>query len=201
MIINDTAEDLVWQTVDPDDIWVMDKLILSRKLGYVCGPVGQDVPEPGLYIVRPCVNMLGLGLGAKQVWLVKETMHLPVGHFWCEWFEGLHLSIDYNWGIQRLCVEGKKDNDTFTQWNEWIKVNDHIPFPSVLTNLGSKYEWINCEFINGNLIEVHLRKNEDFNGGIEHFIPVWEGQEIDPPEGYMYRDYPDIHGRIGAYVK
>ena len=43
-IYDDTQEDLVWKKVDPDDIWVMDKLILSRKLGYNCGPVGQDVP-------------------------------------------------------------------------------------------------------------------------------------------------------------
>jgi len=201
MTLNDSAEDFVWQTVDPEDIWVMDKLILSRKLGYICGPVGQYVPSPGLYIVRPCVNMMGLGLGAQKIWLDKETMHLPVGHFWCEWFEGVHLSIDYNWGIQRLCVEGKKDSDTFTKWSEWIKVQDHIEFPDILQDLGSKYQWINCEFIGGNLIEVHLRRNEDFNGGIEHFIPVWEGQQINPPEGYIYKEYPDVHGRIGAYVK
>jgi len=46
----DSQEDIVWQTVDPNDIWVMDKLILSRKLGYTCGPVGLDVPVPGVYI-------------------------------------------------------------------------------------------------------------------------------------------------------
>ena len=30
----ETAEDVVWKTINPDHIWVMDKLILSRKLGY-----------------------------------------------------------------------------------------------------------------------------------------------------------------------
>jgi hypothetical protein len=68
-----SAEDRVWQTINPDDIWVMDKLILSRKLYYKCGPVGLDVPKPGHYIVRPCVNMLGLGLGSQKVWLDKDT--------------------------------------------------------------------------------------------------------------------------------
>ena len=92
----ETAEDLVWKTIDPDDIWVLDKLILSRKLRYKCGPVGLDVPYPGFYIVRPCVNMIGLGLGAQKIWLDSDTTHLPVGHFWCEWFEGRHLSIDYH---------------------------------------------------------------------------------------------------------
>jgi len=77
-VIEDSAEDLVWKTADPDDLWVMDKLILSRKLGYNCGPVGLDVPTPGYYIVRPCVNMLGLGLGAQKVWLECETVHVLI---------------------------------------------------------------------------------------------------------------------------
>jgi len=34
-------ENLVWETIDPDELWAMDKLILSRKLGYVCGPTGH----------------------------------------------------------------------------------------------------------------------------------------------------------------
>jgi len=196
----DTEEDRVWKTVPSDDLWIMDKLILSRKLGYVCGPTGLDVPHPGWYIVRPCVNMLGLGLGAERLWIEKETMHLPIGYFWCEWFSGRHLSVDYNYGIQRLAVEGFKSSETnFTKWDEWVRVSDKIPLPEILQDLD--YEWINCEFIGDKLIEVHLRKNEDFNGGISHFIPVWVENPIAPPEGYRYIEYPDIHGRKGAYVK
>ena len=77
-ITHDTEEDIFWKTADPECLWVMDKLILSRKLGYTCGPMGVDVPMPGWYIVRPCVNAIGLGLGAQKIWLEKETMHLPV---------------------------------------------------------------------------------------------------------------------------
>lgn len=200
-MIEDSAEDLVWKTIDPDDIWVMDKLILSRKLGYNCGPVGLDVPTPGYYIVRPCVNMLGLGLGAKKLWLACETVDLPLGYFWCEWFEGRHLSIDYHRGTQVLCVEGIKPKHTFSRWSEWRKTNDTITLPKILQPFVNKYEWINCEFINGKLIEVHFRHNEDFEGEIQHFIPVWEGEDTTPPDGYTYRSYPDIHGRIGAFVK
>lgn len=199
--MEDSAEDLVWKTIDPDDIWVMDKLILARKLGYSCGPVGLDVPVPGWYIVRPCVNMLGLGLGAQKVWLEEETMHLPVGHFWCEWFEGRHLSVDYHYGLQKLCVEGTKPENTFSQWSEWTRTKDYVPRPEILRPFFKKYKWINCEFIGGNLIEVHFRHNEDFDGNINHFIPVWKGQSTEPPTGYTYREYPDIHGRIGAFVK
>ena len=199
--MQDTAEDYVWKTIDPDLIWVMDKLIVSRKLGYNCGPVGLDVPHPGFYIVRPCVNMLGLGLGATKMWLEKDTCDLPYGYFWCEWFEGRHLSVDYYYGEQRLCVEGHKSEDTFTQWDEWFRTDDIIPFPKILNSISYPYKWINCEFIGGKLIEVHLRRNEDFDGNINHFIPVWEGQDTTPPEGYTYREYPDVHGRIGAFVK
>ena len=199
--MSNSAEDLVWQTVDPDDIWVMDKLILSRKLKYNCGPVGLDVPVPGFYIVRPCVNMMGLGLGAHKVWLDRCTLHLPIGYFWCEWFDGRHLSVDYQHGLQKLCVEGFKNTDTFTQWTEWKRTEDYGARPEILKDLFKKYEWINCEFIGNKLIEVHFRHNEDFEGGIDHFIPVWLGQSTTPPDGYSYRDYSDVHGRIGAFIK
>ena len=196
----DCAEDRVWKTTDSEHLWVMDKLILSRKLGYTCGPTGLDVPAPGNYIVRPCVNMLGLGLGTSERYLVDDTTALPLGYFWCEKFQGRHLSIDYYYGNPVLSVEGIKDPKTFTKWSKWFKVSNTIPFPSILNGF-EKYEWINCEFIDGNLIEVHLRRNEDFENDIEIFIPVWEGEEINVPENMKYIKYPDLHGRKGAYVK
>lgn len=199
--MEDTAEDFVWQTINPDHIWVMDKLILSRKLGYNCGPVGLDVPHPDYYIVRPCVNMLGLGLGAQKVWIERDTCDLPLGYFWCEWFEGFHNSVDYYNGKQMLCVQGNKPEDTFTRWKEWIRTEKRFEFPTIIKELVQHHPWMNCEFIGDKLIEVHLRRNQDFDGNINHFIPVWEGETVDPPKGYTYRDYPDIHGRIGAYVR
>ena len=197
----DGPEDIVWKTADPDDLWVCDKLILSRKLGYKCGPAGIDVPEPGWYIVRPCVNALGLGLGARKKYIVEETMDLDYGSFWCEWFEGRHLSVDYKYGKQILCVEGFKSKNTFTKWDKWVKTDDQIPLPKILNTLADRYIYINCEFIGDKLIEVHFRYNPDFEDDISEFIPVWEGEDISPPPEYTYIEYPDIHGRIGAYVK
>ncbi len=198
--MDDSAEDHVWRNINANELWALDKLILSRKLGYNCGPTGLDVPVAGVYIVRPCVNMLGLGLGAQQVWLDKETMHLPIGHFWCEWFEGIHLSVDYRYGVQQLCVEGHKESDTFIHWDKWVRTNDDIPLPFELRTF-AHHKWINVEYIDNKVIEIHFRHNEDFDGNIDEFIPVWEGECIIPPTGYTYRDYPDIHGRIGAFVK
>jgi len=148
--------------------------------------------------------MLGLGLGAQKMYLTESTEHLPLGHFWCEWFEGDHYSVDYYWGQQELVVKGNKQKDTLTKWDSWIRDYDKdFPLPEELMFVSLEEPWINCEFIDGKLIEVHLRYNEDF-GLIEDqevFIPIWEGQDITPPEGYEYIHYPDVHGRIGAFVK
>jgi len=42
-----------WITTDNDDLWLFDKLILSKKLGYTCGPAGLAPPKENNYIVRP----------------------------------------------------------------------------------------------------------------------------------------------------
>ena len=193
-------EEDVWDTIDPDDIWVMDKLILSRKMGYVCGPIGTDVPKPDFYIVRPCVNALGLGLGASISFINECTDHFTPGSFWCEVFKGRHLSVDYLDGEQILAIEGIKPSDTFTKWTKWYKVEDQIPLPEILKPLSTKYRYLNAEYIDGKLIEVHFRHNPDWEEDLIEFIPVWEGQDTTPPVGYEYRDYPDIHGRIGAFL-
>lgn len=196
-----TQEDLVWQNINPDHMWVLDKLILSKKMGHDCGPVGIDVNKPGKYIVRPCVNPIGLGLGSSVLYLQKDTTHLPIGYFWCEWFDGDHISIDYVNGEQVLAVQGFKTEDTFTKWDRWSLVNKHIPLPDILREFVSYYDTLNCEFIGDKLIEVHFRRNEDFDGDVIDFIPVWEGENTNPPADYKYREYPDVHGRIGAFIK
>ena len=195
------TEDDVWSIVDPEDLWALDKLILSRKLGYKCGPIGYDVKIPGWYIVRPCVNMMGLGLGTSKTWLDDDTTHLPIGSFWCEFFEGRHISVDYIDGKQVLAVEGTKSNDTFTRWEKWTRVEDVVPMPGILQDLSDRYKTINCEFIGKNLIEVHLRGNPDFNEDISEFIPVWDLKKDLTTEGYRFVHCPEYHGRIGAWVK
>jgi hypothetical protein len=116
-------------------------------------------------------------------------------------FHGRHLSVDYHHGLQVLCVEGFKDTDTFTQWKKWVRTNDYVDRPSIIMPFLQRYEWVNCEYIGDKLIEIHLRNNPDFIENRQEFIPVWVGEETVPPDGYEYIDYPDIHGRIGAFVK
>lgn len=193
-------EDEVWLTADPSDLWVLDKLILSLNLGYSCGPIGVDVPSAGYYIVRPAVNALGLGLGAEKVWIEESTDDLPLGFFWCEWFEGRHLSVDFKDGKCLFVVEGTKESNTFTKWTKWEKVDVDCELPEILIPLVEKYQTINVEMIGDKIIEVHLRGNPDFVYGNKDFIPVWEGQKIDVPKGYKYIECEELHGRVGALI-
>jgi len=57
-------------------------------------------------------------------------------------------------------------------------VEKKVKFPSILEKLVGNYDWINCEFIENNLIEVHFRRNSDFRHGNTVAIPVWEENNI-----------------------
>ena len=103
--MNLCTEEIAWATTATEDLWIFDKLILARHLGYTCGPVGTRVSKSDYYIVRPCVNAIGLGLGAQKHYIKDFTDHLTPGHFWCEIFEGDHISVDYLNGEQVLAVQ------------------------------------------------------------------------------------------------
>ena len=45
VIHNHSGDDTTWESVDPNDAWALDKLVLAKKLGYNCGPAGVNVPE------------------------------------------------------------------------------------------------------------------------------------------------------------
>lgn len=194
----------------PDDLWVYDKLILSRKLGYVCGPRGVLVPRPDYYIVRPITNIDGMGFGAEIMWIDDTRFwegkgspadfedDIPLGFFWCEIFEGRHLSVDYLNGEQILCVEGfRLEDNPLYKWSSWRKSDDIVPLPDILKDL--PYEKLNCEFIDGNLIEVHVRHNPNFEKGYDEIYPVWDGEDITPPPGMIYIKDPNFK-RQGFFV-
>lgn len=169
-----------WNSIHLEDLWVYNKLILNRRLGHLCGPVGCSVSSPGHYIVRPCINLLGMGRYSRIEWIEKYTDHLHPAEFWCEIFEGEHISVDYHYKQAALTVLGERDsNDPLYKWKKWSKIDTKIGFPPILHSLKGNYEWINCEFIGNNLIEVHFRRNPDFRYGNSVAIPVWKGQNIE----------------------
>lgn len=199
-------DDITWKQCDSEDLWIFDKLILSRKLGYICGPSGVLVPAPDYYIVRPITNIDGMGACASIKWLTNNRLPLDrddqvmPGYFWCEVFTGRHLSVDYVHGDQVLCVEGiRTNNNPLYKWSKWERVDDFVPFPKILFELDFHHENINCEFIGGKLIEVHLRHNPDFQEGQLHVIPVWEGESSNPPKGYIFKKSPDFN-RLGFFI-
>lgn len=189
-----------WLQLYEDDYWLFDKLILGRKLGYECGPAGMDVPRPATYCVRPVMNMFGMGIAARFEYLEKETNHLHPGEFWCEVFEGNHVSVDYLNQEPVLTVVGqRKADDPMYKWTKWTRIGDYIPFPDVLKSLRGTYPKVNCEFIGGNLIEVHLRHNPDFVYGNTVAIPVWDEESARDTEHYRFVESRDFK-RIGFLI-
>ena len=183
-----------WVSADVADLWLFDKLILSRRLGYVCGPSGVPVPHAGVYVVRPVTNLAGMGIGASFQYLGPKT-ELPPGYFWCEVFTGQHLSIDYEYGVPVLSVEGHRDvNSPLWRWNRWCVVDIELPVP--LPEL-AEFPYLNVEFIGGYAIEVHLRHNPDFQYSNTVAIPVWDDQTLDATREFVAS--PD-YKRKGFYV-
>jgi hypothetical protein len=204
MIQDSKYEDLIgWKDFHHEDLWILDKLILSTRLGYACGPRGMPVPKSGTYIIRPIMNLMGMGYGAQFVNIEKETDQLvPDGFFWCEKFKGRHLSIDYEDKEQILCLEGiRRKKDPVWKWKEWRKTKDDIPMPDILKNLKGDYRHFNIEMIGDKIIEVHIRLNPNWrHGDYESAIPVFKEEKIRPPKGYTYIEDENAL-RKGFYFK
>jgi hypothetical protein len=141
-----------------------------------------------------------MGRFSRIEWIDKYTDHLHPSEFWCEIFTGEHLSVDFFQKNSKLVVIGERDSqDPLYKWKKWSKIDLDIDFPSILNSLKGNYEWINCEFIGGRLIEVHFRQNPDFRFGNSVAVPIWKGEEskkIDNLEFIIDEDYL----REGFYI-
>ena len=203
-LLDDTDDYDVIRNGDPKDLWVYDKLKLSKFLKYDCGDHNEEPIESKEYIVRPRTNPDGMGIGAIITKLNKSNFKniLSEGLFWCEVFSGRHMSYDFEYGKSTFTVEGiKGKGDPIWRWDKWILVDEKVELPNFLKPLSEKYRWINFETIGGKIIEVHLRPNTNFlHKGYKEVIPVWDGDVIEPPKGYKFvnnRQYK----RVGLYVK
>jgi hypothetical protein len=193
-----------------------NKLWLSERLGYECGPAEIPPKRAGWYIVRPIMNLRGMGIGSKKLWIEAQDVFLmSPGEFWCEIFEGRHLSVTYiksENGYQaysiKHCYEGFKNKEG--QFVQWEKTSDIVVAPEWIRNeLWPQVDVFNAEFIGERLIEIHLRDTPD--PAVDSLFPVWEGDEIivDKLEkiGYSYKhSYDNADGflerpRLGFMVK
>lgn len=176
MIIYDSD---IWNSIHIDDLWIYDKLILSRKLGHLCGPSGVDLPYPGTYIVKPITNIMGMGMGSYiKTFETTNTDDIEPGYFWMELFKGQHLSIDVIEGKTEVVIEGISEGTQ--RFSKWIKQeNVNIEHPELILELSHKYSVVNYETIGGKVIEVHLRHNPDWiKYKAKELIPVWRKEDI-----------------------
>ena len=84
-----------WQCY-PQLRWLYDRLQLSLALDYECGPAGTLPPRPGIWFVKPIINLNGMGVGAyAQHYDGGPAFPVRPGSFWMPHFTGRHLSIDF----------------------------------------------------------------------------------------------------------
>ena len=192
-----------------------NKLWLSEQLGYNCGPASIAPKLSGVYIIRPIMNLSGMGVGAKKIWIDSgDYSKVPPGYFWCEWFDGYQYSVTYQWQEWSAewepisCWKGIKEDDNLSKFTKWVKT-DFYPNIEIMFHELSDIEKINVEYIDDKIIEVHLRTSPDPD--YNELIPVWKGDEevVDKytKVGYNYIiSYDDAEGfldlpRIGFLVK
>lgn len=191
-----------------------NKLWLSEELGYNCGPSGIAPKISGWYIVRPIMNLHGMGLGAKKVWIdADDRSKVPLGYFWCEWFDGRQYSVTYEWnGYWKpiSCWEGVKSETDLYRFSKWTRKDFYPEIGSFYDEIADcNVDKINVEFIEKNPIEVHLRTSPDPD--YDELIPVWQNDNylVDnlKEKGYSYiTSYDDAGGflenpRLGFLVK
>lgn len=191
-----------------------NKLWLSERLGYYCGPAGLAPEEDGWYIIRPVMNLRGMGIGASKVYIKKHEgiRYGAPGSFWCEWFSGRQYSVDYEnidgeW-VQVSCYEGVKEDNNLSEFKKWVRSDVQIPPRSLFDEL-LDVRYINIEYIDNFPIEVHLRHSPDPK--YLELIPIWKNDTnlIDKYKkmGYSLKyDYEDCDGflenpRFGFMVK
>lgn len=202
------TDEQAWRIVKPEHRWVFNKLEVAKRLGYKCDPSGFE-PTVKDYVVRPVMNLEGMGIGANY------GGGVPAGYFWCERFYGEHLSVDYGASnVPTLCVRGyRKSTNPLWKWDKWEKIDTSFapPLPKIFQDLTDHYGTVNAEYIGGKLIEIHLRPNPDpFGDKYTTLVPVWAGDyeteltEIADKLGLDYiEDFEQVQGvcRLGFFAK
>lgn len=205
-----------WQSYPHMRHW-FNKLYLSARLGYDCGPGGVPPSKSGFYCVRPIYNLGGMGVGARKQWIeADDTSGVEPGYFWCEWFDGDQYSVTYEAADlflydQISCYKAERDVDQLFRFKRWTRC-DHafaIPFTLDRDLMMSGVEVINIELIGDKVIEVHFRDTPDPD--YDELIPVWsdEQQVVDIYRklGYTFIEAPDNSNghlathRLGFMVK
>jgi hypothetical protein len=161
--------DIEAYTLYPKYNIVYNKLEIAKFQNLNCNPL-PILPNKYPIIIKPIINLLGMGLNAKKIKTEKQLdKYLTSGFFWCEYLDGKH----YSWDL--IIREGKiiyyttfqgykKTFGTFSKWieekREMIEIIEKIIEYYLIDFTGS----VNIETLNDKIIEVHLRLGDiDFS--------------------------------------
>lgn len=181
------------------DRHLYNKLYLAGIEGAVCGT--GHIPYDGLWIVRPIINLEGMGIDANIGHLCQGDL-VPDGMFYCEVFTGRHITIDYvreegKW-FQSHTFQGFNTPDNLIQFSKWVRIEYPFPIPRWLKRVEANH--INIEMIGDKVIEAHLRPNPD-PVMYDEFWPIWSNNQLPPGDRYVkIPDKEDHIGRLGFYV-
>jgi hypothetical protein len=190
-----------------------NKLWLSEKLGYYCGPAGIPPEKSDTYIVRPIMNLSGMSLNATKQYIdAGDLSKTPPGHFWCEWFDGCQHSVSYKFQdgfwIPISSYKADRDEENLYRFRKWERSDWATVLPTWFDSL-QDVGIINVEFIGDKIIEVHLRDTPD--PAYDILIPIWEDEkekiDILSKMDYSYIENPDNaegflkNPRLGFMVK
>lgn len=172
-----------YHLVPQADRWIFNKLIVAERLGHNCGPIGTKPAVQTDVVVRPCMNLSGMGRGGffeYGAWPFAAQANVPnanPGYFWCERFTGQHTYTSYVDDVARFNASAPGVLQ-FDPTQEWIMVEDSalvdVPvLPAFLQGI-SKYLYV--EAIGGNIIEVAPRHS----GMSARQTIIDEYKQIDP---------------------
>jgi len=194
---------------------LFNKMEIALQQGLKSGPAAVNPLHDGYYISRPIYNLYGMGIGAKKFWYSDDMYNqllnndvVPPGHFWCEWVEGDHLSIDFhrdpknNIFYTRSVWQGRHyTSDNLTQFSSWTRLESELHPYDIKLKLpwnDEKVTAINLEYKGNYVIEAHLRLGNDPWDDLEIgtvVTPVWDDADIDPSKEFR----GNLHQDMEAY--
>jgi len=201
----------------PQHRWIFNKLEVALRQGFHAGPACSRVTFEGKkkVVIRPIYNLFGMGVGAHITELDSASCNpallrneiVPIGHFWCEYFEGPHYSIDYHRTRSPVgsifawepfhAMEGLNDESNLHRFNSWRRVTiPTIKLPHFLNDI-TDVEHINIECKGDKIFEIHLRTGNDILHGMpvgSWAFPVWNDQEyLTQNPAFVPNFYSDIN--------
>ena len=196
---------------------LFNKMEIALRQELHAGPAATAPEKSGWYVHRPIYNLYGMGINAVKFYYDSEKMHekminhdiVPPGHFWCEWIDGEHLSIDYqqysdgSWKTRSVWQGEHHSDDNLTKFKTWKRLSEDYGPSFESTGLMDIFgndpyvPYCNIEMRGDYIIEVHMRLGNDpfdeYPVGSE-IIPVWNDEES--PEGEWK---PNLHSDMEKY--